>query len=396
MTDQQKYDAITIDANIVLENAFNFEGGMLAQLAQFKDASAEFVLSEVVLREVHKHLLKNTRDARDATLSTVEKARKHGLISTAQSVALAASIGDAKMAADDRIKQFATATGLRIVHARHASSDQVLNAYFKNEAPFASSGKKKEEFPDAFALISMDEWAKAEGKRILAVSKDKGWAEFAESSEQIDVMSELPDALALLQQHAAEAEAYVQRLLALVDEGKAAKLGEIIENGVRDSLDEVLIDVEAESPFHVETDQIDLEFKGLSFARTDKGYDVQVVRTGQDIVVARVGAVIAANADGWFSLSVHDSVDDDYVSMGGANVNVDAEIDEKVLITLRGPIGGDSAEIIVEDVSLSERWATIDFGYIGLDDRDDQNFADIPQLPFDDASENMPQSSSSS
>lgn len=44
------YDAVTIDSNIFIEYGMNLEGGVLAQLFQFREGSAQFVLSEIVIR----------------------------------------------------------------------------------------------------------------------------------------------------------------------------------------------------------------------------------------------------------------------------------------------------------------------------------------------------------
>jgi hypothetical protein len=53
------YDVVTLDTNIFANNHYDLERGLLAQLSQFKEGSARFVLSEVVLSEV-KHPRSNT------------------------------------------------------------------------------------------------------------------------------------------------------------------------------------------------------------------------------------------------------------------------------------------------------------------------------------------------
>jgi hypothetical protein len=51
-----EYDAITIDTNIFTQNGYFLEGGILGQMSQFKEGAATFVLSEIVIREIHRHL----------------------------------------------------------------------------------------------------------------------------------------------------------------------------------------------------------------------------------------------------------------------------------------------------------------------------------------------------
>ncbi|GAB5417009.1 MAG: PIN domain-containing protein [Crocinitomicaceae bacterium] len=47
----------------------------------------------------------------------------------------------------------------------------VFKKYFASEFPF-SSGKKKNEFPDAFALVSVEKWAQEHKKQVILFSKD--------------------------------------------------------------------------------------------------------------------------------------------------------------------------------------------------------------------------------
>ena len=72
---------------------------------------------------------------------------------------------------------------------------RLIAMYFEPSPPFEGTGKKKNEFPDAIALITLEDWAREPEKKILAVSKDHGWVSFAEKSEFIDINKELPAAL---------------------------------------------------------------------------------------------------------------------------------------------------------------------------------------------------------
>ena len=57
-----QYDVITLDTNIFSRNGYYLEGGMLGQLSQFKEGSAKLVVSEIVLRELHSHLNRDSPD----------------------------------------------------------------------------------------------------------------------------------------------------------------------------------------------------------------------------------------------------------------------------------------------------------------------------------------------
>lgn len=51
-----KYDAITLDTSIFDRYDLALEAGMLKQMEQFQGGNSQFVLSEIVIREVHRHL----------------------------------------------------------------------------------------------------------------------------------------------------------------------------------------------------------------------------------------------------------------------------------------------------------------------------------------------------
>jgi hypothetical protein len=76
-----------------------------------------------------------------------------------------------------------------------ALSADVLSRYFSEAPPFGESDKRKHEFPDAFALLSLEALARDEGKLMLCVAPDKGWQDFASQSEHLVCVKDLEDAL---------------------------------------------------------------------------------------------------------------------------------------------------------------------------------------------------------
>ena len=63
----------------------------------------------------------------------------------------------------------------------HSYSDveKLINDYFLVEPPFGVREVKKNEFPDALCLNSIYAWAVEEDQKVVLVSEDKGWAEYA-------------------------------------------------------------------------------------------------------------------------------------------------------------------------------------------------------------------------
>ena len=51
-----KYDVLTLDTQVFTTNNFDFDGGWLAQVKQFKDGPIDVVISSVVAREARNQL----------------------------------------------------------------------------------------------------------------------------------------------------------------------------------------------------------------------------------------------------------------------------------------------------------------------------------------------------
>ncbi len=381
------YDALTLDANIVIQEGFNFESGRLAQLQQFNGGPADFILSQVVFQEIYKHLLKATHAAAEVWEAASAKAIRFGLMRESHEgkSSHAPALTDPSKAAMARISGFHSNCGVRLISPELAATKDVMDLYFHGRPPFAATGKKKEEFPDAIALLSLESWAKSAGKKVLAVSKDTGWREFADGSEFIDVVSELAEALSIFQRHAEHAVQKVRVFLARAESGEDSDAWDEMQSRVAEDVGGIFFDLEYESKFSVETDDLDVEFEGLELSRKAGEHDITVVRMGRTEIVAQVAVGIALEATGWFSLYV-DARDDHSEPVGHASSTINATMDTDLLLTFAHDAGEDAVGLSLQHVELVEEFGVIDFGAIDLDSVTSRNqpVEDLPQLPFDD------------
>ncbi|MEJ0050577.1 MAG: PIN domain-containing protein [Methylovirgula sp.] len=171
----------------------------------------QIVVSEIVIQEILQHLISKTIEAKGKFFKASKAAMFHKLIPFTS-----AYFGDAdpdpSKIARERLVSFLREIGAERISEQNASMTEIVQMYFSGRAPFALTGKKKAEFPDGIALLSLEQWARENGKEILAVSGDKGWAEYAEKSPCITVVSDLGIALSSLHQQAT-AMATAQKLL---------------------------------------------------------------------------------------------------------------------------------------------------------------------------------------
>ena len=73
----------------------------------------------------------------------------------------------------DQFDTFLEETKAEIIEAMNLSASDVFEKYFAVQPPFGDVEKKKREFPDAFAIQALSEWAEYREKPTFVVSKDK-------------------------------------------------------------------------------------------------------------------------------------------------------------------------------------------------------------------------------
>ena len=366
------YDAITIDTNIALEFNLNFESGMLSQLFQFRSGAVAFVISEVVEREIKRRLVANTAKARDQVRKAAQRANQYQLLLEAQLQELSGiveKLEDPEEVAAARLGTFLKQTDAEIIPAEQIKLATLLDYYFSATPPFEPSGAKKSEFPDAIALISLDDWANKLDMRILAVSKDAGWSRFAEASERIDVIPELKDALATLQGHHDKAKALLATLLGFV----GARTG--IEASFREHLDLAVSTLsalgEGDADLHAEAELVEFSLSDYSLIGKESVVEFTIVQIGETRIVAEVPLEITAEASTDFSLSTWDSVDREYVTLGTASARKDIDFTVAALVTFEGDLEGDPEDIVVSELELVDPPSHVDFGYIEFDSGED-------------------------
>ncbi|MEZ0170763.1 PIN domain-containing protein [Microvirga sp. TS319] len=360
-----QYDAITLDTNIFVADGLRLESGILAQMSQFKSRSEKIILSEVVLREVTQKLQERAGEARRDLKKALRAASTSGIIDSGKAddlqklYDLALPEGDA---AEARIKQFQQATGFETITSRDVEVSDLVDMYFGLKPPFEKSEAKKAEFPDAIALISINEWAKAHGLKVLAISLDEGWKRYAEGSEFLDVEGDLSRALATFQEHTERAQKFLEELLqALARNEQPEMMGQIVDE-LADDVGALSPYPEAVTPFECDIDQVDLAFTDFTF----NSDEVILVNVGREEIVAKVGIEVEARAEASYSLSIRDSIDNDYVSIGGGSVDVPVKFKASALLTLIGPFGERPEEVEIDRIELVDAPRYINLGVIDI------------------------------
>lgn len=355
-----KYDAIAIDAQTVRSNSFHFDGGLLGQLRQFRHSTIDVLISQMVGSEILKHLRELTRQSKQSLQSASKRARELGI----EHPPFDLKEIDTDKAASMKLAEFIDAIGAEIVQVDRVKVGDLMRSYFEGHPPF--SEKKKDEFPDAITLPSLEAWAKSQSKMILAVSGDDDWKNFAKSSKYIDVVSTLDEAIPIFQSNTVHATTAVWDYLSTISDHaeEVAKFRYLLD----DELGAFHAYGYADSIANAETEEVYLALGNFEIPKEEAGANIKIIASGRSMIAAQIEVSISAVAEATFSLSIRDSIDKDYVYLGRAPAKVTVNSPGEILITL----ARDSISQVwrLDTLELLEFSDEIDFGYVQAEEEE--------------------------
>lgn len=369
MSEEAEYEALLIDTSIFDGNGLRLEKGLLGKLNQFKRSPVDLLLPDVICGEIKAHLDHKIKVSRSALEKAINDAGDHlffdgNTLNEAKELLLNSK--EIEGLAEARLNDFIEKTGAVVLKCGdHLSVSELLKKYFSNSAPFSESGKKKNEFPDAIVLMAVDEWAKKSNKSVLAISNDGDWSRYCESSEHIDCMEELSDGLAMFNKVNAP-YALLSKLESALNSEQAQSFLDDVASKLEAELDGFTPDQDAESYLYWEPEGSNGWFK--SFYLTSNV--LRIIESDEEYLVIEFKAAITVEAEGEFSLSVHDSIDDDYVHIDSVTATAEEEFESEILVTIVGDLEGPIEGLHIERVEIVSPIRRIHFGTLEPDLRD--------------------------
>ncbi|WP_210441860.1 PIN domain-containing protein [Vibrio crassostreae] len=367
-----EYGAISIDTSIFDGNGLRIEMGLFKKLEQFKPTDIDVVLSDIVYQEVETHLKKKVSDARSSLEKSLKNTNVHlnvdeSVVNDAKGLLLANSVDDVTAT---RLQSFVENTGLLVIDSEdHLDVKLLISAYFQNEPPFAQSGNKKNEFPDAIALLTLEAWAEENDKKIIAVTTDNDWLNYAENSEWIDCTQDFAEALSIFQPQTAP-YTFFTSLAKTLFEGSDSPFYSQIEDSATVYTEDLDLDADACSGFFVEqNDMVEVSFNSMEFVSDLSSPNLQLVEVDSEQVVVQARLSIEAGASCSFSLSVHDSIDKDYVFIDGCSATTTVDYETEVLITFSGDFtdSDDFTSVEITDIEFLSSPSSVNFGELEPD-----------------------------
>ena len=366
-----EYNAITLDTSILEGKNFNLENGILTKMEQYARLGIDFVLSEIVYKEMIAHMENKTGEAISNYNKIVSDYNK--MVNTFRFYKLDTyiekkieKIQEVNISAivKKRVGEYQEKTQFEVIPITGTDATEVFKTYFERKPPF--SEKKKEEFPDAFALQSLANWAKQKKKKILVVSKDKDWEEFCQLHSELNYEEDLATVLDNLNKEKDESvRLNISKLL------KDSSFLSILDESIKYCSDKIEANVEADSYLQYEVDGVDVECENFDYVKDKKGdIDFNVIDIDDDNITIIVPVEFSLKVTADFDLYVYDSIDKDNVGLGGCSRTKDVEFATNVIINI-GYYKDNPSESSIDEIYLERDDINIYFHDLDLDDKDD-------------------------
>ncbi len=350
----------TLDTNIVdgLNNNGNLDNRILLSIANLRAKDVLVFVADIVAKEVCGHMTQYHESAHAQLISafkTYTKIWKQDLDAVEQFKAKLSPSDAIDGHAGAIFDDFCKKVGIEVVSSAAAIGvDELMSRYFENRAPFGG-GDKKHEFPDAVALAALQKWSEAHGA-VLAVSKDKGWADYCKDSEYLYCADDLGKALALFH----EDEAIVAQCLKALREKPDGDVAREILGAIQRDLDDLDFEIEASAFMEWAAEIEEAIVESIEYAGEQ---EQRIVASDGQGVTFLVPIKAKLRIQAGFDFSVRDSIDKDYVSLGGSMEETSIEHRYQVTVTVSGK-GGEEVNIDDAVVNPATRLRAANFGHV--------------------------------
>ncbi|MEG4068078.1 PIN domain-containing protein [Microcoleus sp. Pol11C2] len=205
---------VALDTQVFDSYNFNYNSKVFRTLVELaQQGKIRLLLTSVTLHEIRAHITEGavlTSKAIEQAINDLKKKRfkpqgdtKRVKISANSDLLnefkkkvqeLAPNFDQINQELLDQLKAFLKETEFEIIEVDRVSVVDIFENYFSGTPPFGE-GKKKYEFPDAFALLALQKEAEDRNRIIYVVSGDADWEKFCSSSEYLSLIGKLDELL---------------------------------------------------------------------------------------------------------------------------------------------------------------------------------------------------------
>lgn len=206
---------VFIDSSVFVGKNYNYEHPSFVALKEaVVDERVNFLVTDVTIEEIKAHIYNDVRKS-SQTLKKVRGAVKIlRNVTSLGEFALFEDIDQASVGSQlvEQLEQFLEEASAVTVPVTEADTKFVFDCYFKKAPPFGD-GKKKSEFPDAFVLSTLSEWAESMQEDVIVVSQDSDMLGIKSQFSRLSVVGSLEEFLSKVNSYFEKLAPTAQQLL---------------------------------------------------------------------------------------------------------------------------------------------------------------------------------------
>lgn len=351
--------AITLDTSIFDKYGCNLDFPLLRSLSQFKAGNVSVIFSDVIIAEVTSHIASKAHETQEALKHAIKKFSKVWNTNTvdANIVQVLQSSRDPNEFSVNCIKAYVNEVDGKIVNstADATITAEVMRRYFVGETPFESKKEKKHEFPDAFALVSLDQLFSRRQHFILCISADRGWHAFAGRSDWLVCIKDLDVALSYFH---TTGRNIADSVVEMLKRGTAGQLTSDLELSIQARLDDNDFEPEAESGLEYDAEPTSASLQSLRYESLSNPIVTDANESEVSFTVS-VEAVVLFEAE--FTFHAYDSIDKDYVALSTEYAEIQSRRTFKIVITVSRDLDPEPVPI---SVAVVKDRLEVSFGYV--------------------------------
>lgn len=325
----------SLDTDVIQSAGYNFEKGALNQLPRQLPRSMKLQLTEVVLKEIVGHRMEPVKEAAEKFQSSTASLQRLTALDFAPARAHVEQLNvlaSAEQKFDSDVRQYVMQCHGEVLPLSDIEPELLFTRYFAGRPPFGLKADKKSEFPDAAALLLLEQQADALKTKAIVVSKDAGWKGFAEQSEHLYCVGSLEDLAALFMATDAHAQAVKEKITAAVNDDNSALRTQLTE-ALREHISDADWDTgelySGSHRFEAEKDSSEL----TSYTVNDDSLNVWKVDGEPGAWVVELTATVQADVVVDVQFFVWDSIDREELSFGGDQLTFSTQVEVDAYLT---------------------------------------------------------------
>ena len=194
---QKRY--VFLDTEVFIKNNFNFSFSHLYKIINLaNEEKLSLIITDVTISEIENHIKEEVEQSNHA----VKNLHKKGKILRNCNDPSFKNIFEfdhqiIQLHLLNQLREFLRNSKAIIINTDDVSVKEIFRKYFTFTPPF-SKGKKKYEFPDAFAFGALEKWCAEKNEELVIVSGDPDWEDASKLNKSFTYFDKIQEVLDLI------------------------------------------------------------------------------------------------------------------------------------------------------------------------------------------------------